>query len=317
MAERTTRFFASGMLVLWTGLSGLAMAEVPASRSASQPATRPAASVESVYPGLAAGALTFAVPGDLPAGVLLESGEIRLTDKDLAGELGKAPAELRPQLDRSGFFLLEQMATQRLLLIAARRQPGNTSLNDEEAIQEHLQKTVAVEEPTELEIRDFYEQNKEAFGGTPFMAVRDSLVSYVRGQKQQEAVREHIRTIGQHVAIRVSAGWTAKQAQLAKDNPIDKARASGKPSIVDFGAIGCRACDMMTPILKDLESKYKGKANVLFVHVKEEQVLAARYGVQGIPTQVFFDKDGREVFRHTGFYPQADIEKRLAQAGVQ
>jgi len=98
---------------------------------------------------------------------------------------------------------------------------------------------------------------------------------------------------------------------------VDKARASGKPSMVDFGASGCRPCEMMVPILADLKKKFEGKLNVEFVHVREEQVLAARYAIQAIPVQVFFDKDGKEVFRHVGFFPQAEIEKKLAELGVK
>ena len=56
---------------------------------------------------------------------------------------------------------------------------------------------------------------------------------------------------------------------------------------------------------------------MLFVHVGQEQILAARYGIQTIPMQVFFDKDGKEVFRHVGFWPQEEIEKKLAEMGVQ
>jgi thioredoxin 1 len=119
------------------------------------------------------------------------------------------------------------------------------------------------------------------------------------------------------MAIEVSAPWVAQQAILAKDNPVDKARGSGIPSLVDFGASGCRPCDMMTPILEALKKKYEGKLNVLFVHVREEQILAARYGVESIPVQVFFDKDGKEVSRHTGFFPQSEIEKKLSEVGVK
>jgi thioredoxin 1 len=61
---------------------------------------------------------------------------------------------------------------------------------------------------------------------------------------------------------------------------------------------------MMAPILENLKAKYKGKLNVLFVHVRERQVLGAKYGIQTIPVQAFFDKDGNEVFRHVGFFPR-------------
>jgi len=68
--------------------------------------------------------------------------------------------------------------------------------------------------------------------------------------------------------------------------------------------------------LKRWVKKYEDKANVLFIHVREQQILAYRYGVQSIPTQVFFDKDGKEVFRHNGFFPQEEIEKKLKELGI-
>jgi len=57
--------------------------------------------------------------------------------------------------------------------------------------------------------------------------------------------------------------------------------------------------------------------NVVFVHVGQEQILASRYGVQTIPMQFFYNKDGKEVFRHIGFWPQDEIEKKLAEIGVR
>jgi thioredoxin 1 len=98
---------------------------------------------------------------------------------------------------------------------------------------------------------------------------------------------------------------------------VDKARASGKPSLVDFGSTGCRPCDMLAPILEALKEKYAGKLNVLFIHIGQEQILASRYGIQTIPAQVFFDKNGKEVFRHIGFFPQDEIEKKLAELGFK
>jgi len=97
---------------------------------------------------------------------------------------------------------------------------------------------------------------------------------------------------------------------------VDKARDSGKPSLVDFGTTRCGPCDMMTPIPAELKTKYQGKLNVLFVHVREKQILGAEYGIQTIPVQVFFDKDGKEVLRHVGFFPQEEIERKLAEMGA-
>ena len=101
------------------------------------------------------------------------------------------------------------------------------------------------------------------------------------------------------------------------DNPVGKVRQSGMPSMVDFGSKGCGPCDMMAPILVELKKEYEGKADVLFIQVTEQKILAACYSIEAIPVQVFFDKDGKEVFRHTGFFPKDKIEKKLAEMGVK
>jgi thioredoxin 1 len=87
--------------------------------------------------------------------------------------------------------------------------------------------------------------------------------------------------------------------------------------MVDFGADGCRPCDMLKPILESLKTDYDGKANILFVHVRDEQVLATRYGIDMIPVQIFFDKDGNEVFRHVGFWPKDQIVAKFVEMGVK
>jgi len=66
-----------------------------------------------------------------------------------------------------------------------------------------------------------------------------------------------------------------------------------------------------------LGDELKGKANVLFVDVRKEKVLGSRFGVRTIPLQVFFDRNGKEVFRHVGVFPEARIRARLAELGVK
>ena len=98
---------------------------------------------------------------------------------------------------------------------------------------------------------------------------------------------------------------------------MDRARTSGKPTLVEFGATGCVPCDMMQPVLENLRKKYQERLNIVFVHVGEDQILGARYGITSIPVQAFFDHSGKEVFRHTGFFAQAEVEKKLTEMGVR
>lgn len=308
----------AALVVLGVSALHACAAEVP---SANADVTKKPPLVCDVYPGLASTSLTYARLSDLPSGVILRTGSVTVSDKDITGEITGAPAEMRGQLKKNAFFLLENLATRRLFLSLAKTQNAeqrDASPSDErELIQKYLNGLIADVKVSDAEVAKFYEENKDACGGATLDQVKDQLKQLVLRQKQQELINEHVRTLGQRITIEVSASWAKEQSVLAKDNPVDKARASGKPSLVDFGSTGCRPCDMLAPILETLRAKYSGKLNVLFVHVGQEQILAARYGVQSIPMQFFYDKTGKEVFRHVGFFPQEQIEKKLSEIGVE
>lgn len=112
---------------------------------------------------------------------------------------------------------------------------------------------------------------------------------------------------------------TAAHAELPSSNDaaIKTALASGKPSIVDFGARSCIPCKKMAPILEGLNRELTGKANVLFVDVWKDNTIGGRYRVQMIPTQIFFDAKGNEIKRHMGFMDKSDLLKELNVAGLK
>ena len=268
------------------------------------------------YPSLASGALTYAKLGYLPEERILESGSFVLDADDLENALEEIQPRLREEMRNNLFFLLEQKATEELLLqeaLGEDSQAGQTPADADERIREYLEKAVGAIEATDKEVEAFYEENKEMVGGASFDQIKNDLRRYVVSQKRQEAVSEHIRTIGQRRDIVLSTPWVESQAAIAGNNPVDKARSSGRPSLIDFGSEGCRPCDMMEPILESLKTKYAGKLNVKFIHVNKHQILAARYGVQSIPVQILFDKNGKEVWRHTGFIPQKKIEAKITK----
>ncbi|MCX5974430.1 MAG: thioredoxin domain-containing protein, partial [Coprothermobacterota bacterium] len=75
-------------------------------------------------------------------------------------------------------------------------------------------------------------------------------------------------------------------------------------------------CKMMQPILAELRQEYPGRLQVDFIDVWKNPEEAQRYQIQAIPTQLFFDQDGKEIFRHLGFYPKEDILARFAELGI-
>jgi len=315
----SVRVMTVAMIVSLSALSALAQ------QAASQPASAPADQTQSLsatYPGLASSGLVHARLAELSEGVLLRAGELTVTQKDVDAEIARAPEAVREQLRKNAFFLLEQMATRQLLtreakVVVTKDGKDASNLTDQELFKAYFDKLTADAKTSDQEVADFYAKNKDMVGGQPLEAVKEAVGKYLLQQKQQEIVDKHIQTLGQRTAIEVAAPWLKQQAKLAMDNPVDKLRASGKPSLVDFGSKGCIPCDKLAPILETLKKKYDGKANVQFVSVREEQILASRYGIQSIPVQIFFDKDGKEVFRHTGFWPQEELEKKLAEIGVK
>jgi thiol-disulfide isomerase/thioredoxin len=276
--------------------------------------------VKESYPTLTVDALASARLTDMPSGVVLQSGEMKITQKDLDAEIGKASQEVRLQLKRNLFFVLENKATQMILDYEAEswaKQNKTKANGQDDMVNKYLSSLTANLSVSEVEIKGFFDKNRDMIGDATFDQVKDQLKDYLLNLKKQEATDKHIAAIGTSYEIDINKTWAAKQYAAAMDNPIDKARKSGKPTMVDLGADGCRPCEMMTPILESLKKEYADRVNVLFVHVRKEQILAARYGVQSIPVQVFFDKDGREVFRHVGFYPKDQIVAKLAGMGVK
>ena len=89
------------------------------------------------------------------------------------------------------------------------------------------------------------------------------------------------------------------------------------PMLWDFGAEKCHACKMMAPILKKMDSEYKDNFIVKFTDVwmPENVPLAKKYGIQSIPTQIFFNEDGKELWRHVGYLSEEDILAKLKSLG--
>ncbi len=91
-----------------------------------------------------------------------------------------------------------------------------------------------------------------------------------------------------------------------------------KVTFVELGSVKCIPCQQMQPILKSIEQKYPAQVKVVFYDVwtAEGKESAAEYKINLIPTQVFLDENGKEFFRHEGFFEEAEIIKVLQTKGV-
>jgi thiol-disulfide isomerase/thioredoxin len=273
--------------------------------------------VEQAYPGLASGILKGARLVKITKGILVVFEGIEIKESQLKEKAERADPKVREQLRKNLFFVLEQETMKAVLLREAKSSRAVTKgLSDTEAIQAYLNEKFHDVQVSEEEAKTFYKGNKALVERLPFEKVKEAIEQVLLQQKRQDAFAAYVQGLGGKLDIRVDMEWVKAQHALAMDNPVDRARISGKATMVEFGATGCVSCDMMQPILQNLKKKFEERLNVVFVHVGQEQILAARYGINSIPVQVFFDKDGKEFFRHVGYFPQAEIEKKLAGMGA-
>jgi thioredoxin 1 len=97
----------------------------------------------------------------------------------------------------------------------------------------------------------------------------------------------------------------------------DAAATQRLPKLLDLGATKCIPCKKMAPILEELKKEYAGRMEVEFIDVWQNPDAGNQYGIRLIPTQIFFDATGKELFRHEGFYGREDILGKWKELGVK
>ena len=92
-----------------------------------------------------------------------------------------------------------------------------------------------------------------------------------------------------------------------------------KVTFIELGSVRCIPCQKMQPVMKSIEEKYGDQVKVVFYDVwtHEGRPFADKYDVEAIPTQVFLDKDGKEFFRHVGFFEETELIEVLNTKDVQ
>jgi thioredoxin 1 len=89
------------------------------------------------------------------------------------------------------------------------------------------------------------------------------------------------------------------------------------PRLVDLGADKCIPCKLMIPVLADLKTNYVGQLDVEFIDVWKNPDAGEPYKINLIPTQIFYDAKGKELYRHEGFLAKQDILAKWKELGVE
>jgi thioredoxin 1 len=125
--------------------------------------------------------------------------------------------------------------------------------------------------------------------------------------------------VGKHLtAARKTAASVGEAAPGLLPGPeLAPSLENGRATMVDFGAGACKVCKELQPVIDATAERYRGKANIVYVDTGLYAAIAKQYRVSLIPTQIFFDSEGNEVFRNVGKISPEEIDRRLAEAGAE
>lgn len=260
----------------------------------------------------------------------------KITVEEFNRELEKLEQPLREMNREEPKGLLEGMIIHRLLLQTARKEgvsgpvktykdaakEGAPASAEETAIIELMKKKIPQQpEVTQDEVKTFYSIFKDQMEGKPLKEVAPLIEQMIREGKQRQAVEEFVKELRASAKVEIEEDrlkkMTAKPPESNSADEFKKALADGKPALVDFGANSCVPCRQMRPVLKEVEKEYTGKARVLIIDVYKHQTLAREYKIQLLPTLVFFDSKGKEVFRHMGLMEKEKIKAKFKEIGAE
>lgn len=136
---------------------------------------------------------------------------------------------------------------------------------------------------------------------------------------------KHLQQISIVLIVLVSFMLSSNAQQVVKNKKTKSATEQAKQTVkykvtfIELGSVRCVPCRQMQPIMKSIEEKYDSQVKVVFYDVWTAlgKPMADKYNIQLIPTQVFLDENGKEFFRHEGFFPEDELVKILKTKGVR
>jgi len=173
---------------------------------------------------------------------------------------------------------------------------------------------------TREEVQEFYKVFKDRMEGKKLDQVAPMIEKIIQESKQREAFETFMGDLQKNAKLEINEDRikkiAAKPPESNTDEEFKKALQSGKPTLVDFGANSCQPCRLLRPVLKEIDKEVSTKAQILVLDVYKYQKLASEYKVMLIPTLVFFDAKGKEVFRHVGVLEKDQIISKLKEIGM-
>jgi thioredoxin 1 len=118
------------------------------------------------------------------------------------------------------------------------------------------------------------------------------------------------------LSVAVVKETKTKNAEPELNNGKNQEQTTTNPKMIEIGSDTCVPCIMMDEVLEELREEYSNVLDVEFIHAKNEDMVK-KYGINAIPTQIFFDKAGKEIFRHSGYFSTQEIINTFYEMGIE
>ncbi len=249
-------------------------------------------------------------------------------------ELAKIDPATRGLMAQDPAKLLDFMVNRALLLQQAKKEgvtapkggaasPEAPQDSEFATIVAYLEKKVAALPPiTAEEVEQIYEVYKGQMAGRQKEDALPLIRQMVEAQRREEEAGRILSDLRKEARIEIDGKALQKLAvvepgmETQTEADFRKALKGGKPMVVDFGSNSCIPCRQLRPVLQKVRKDHEGKLEVLIIEIQKNQQLAADYQIQVMPTVVFIDKTGKEVFRHQGFMSEEKIKEQLSKMGL-
>lgn len=266
--------------------------------------------------------------------VLARVNDEKITVAQFNQELSKVETSLmREMLREEPQKFLEGMIMNTLILQEAKKQGITAPIKiykdidkesqspEESIINEFIKKKFSsLPEVSQEEIEVFYKMYKDQMEGKPLKEMAPIIERILREMKQREALGEFLGELRKNAKVEIHQERlrkiTVQPPESNTEEELKQALTSGKPVLVDFGANSCVPCRQLRPVLKEIRTEYSDKAKILVIDVYKYQNLAREHKVMLIPTLIFFDSQGKEVFRHVGILEKEKIVAKLKEIGM-
>jgi len=134
----------------------------------------------------------------------------------------------------------------------------------------------------------------------------------------KENIRMRFRFIAALIGCALCTVLTTADVRAAGGTfDAESVSAKGTVTMINLESHACPACRRMVPVLEAIGKRFEGRVSVILIDVDKDPGQLDRFKTEYVPLQVFFNAEGKEVYRHVGFMPEEDIVAQLRKMGVE